>query len=46
MTTKIIAYVKGSLATLDGASLDAANPPYSLDKTKEWLTYAEGFTSG
>lgn len=45
MTTKLVAYIKNSLATLDGC-FDASNPPYSLDKTKEWLTYAEGFTSG
>ena len=45
MTTKLVAYIKNSLATLD-AGFDAANPPYSVEKTKEWLTYAEGFTAG
>lgn len=48
MTTKLVAYLKNSFATLAAAdeAFDPANPPYSVDKAKEWIGYAEGFTSG
>ena len=47
MTTKLVAYLKNSFATLDGAAeFDPANPPFDPTKTAEWIQYAEGFTSG
>lgn len=47
MTTKLVAYLKNSFATLDGAAeFDPANPPFDAAKTAEWIQYAEGFTSG
>lgn len=47
MTTKLVAYLRNSLATIDGqAGFNPSSPPYSIDKTKEWIQYAQGFTSG
>ena len=48
MTTKLVAYLRNSFATLPGgsASFDAANPPFDKSKTSEWVSYAEGFTTG
>ena len=45
MTTKLVAYLKNALATLPASEFDASNPPFDVAKTKEWIGYAEGFTS-
>jgi len=45
----LAAYLKNSFATInrsDGGSFNPTDPPYDPDKIKEWLGYAEGFTSG
>lgn len=47
MTTKLVAYLKNSFATLPSpAAFDAANPPFDAAKTREWIGFAEGFTTG
>ena len=48
MTTKLVAYLRNSFATLPGgnATYDAADPPFDKNKTAEWVSYAEGFTNG
>ena len=47
MTTKLVAYLKNSFATLpEGQGYDHTNPPFDVAKTTEWVTYAEGFTTG
>ena len=46
MTTKLVAYLKNSFATLDNAEFDPSDPPFDVAKTQEWIQYAEGFTSG
>ena len=46
MTTKLVAYLRNSFATLGSATYDAADPPFDKNKTAEWVSYAEGFTNG
>lgn len=46
MTTKLVAYLKNAFATLPASGFDASDPPFDVAKTKEWIGYAEGFTSG
>lgn len=47
MTTKLVSYLKNSFSTIPtGTKYDAANPPFDKTKTAEWVSYAEGFTTG
>ena len=44
---ELVAYLKNSFATLPSpAAFDAANPPFDAAKTREWIGFAEGFTTG
>ena len=46
MTTKLVSYVRNTLATAQFQPVDATNPPFDVEKTREWIAFAEGFTTG
>jgi hypothetical protein len=46
MTTKLVSYVRNTLATAQFQPVDATNPPFDVEKTREWIAFAEGVHDG